>query len=676
MEPFSITCPTCSTRLKVRSAAAIGQILNCPRCSSMVLVEPPSGAALPLSSDSGENRSAEQPLDQPAAESAPMAPATSRARWRDSQRATANSETDEVAPAAADLPESMADSGSVTADDAMAEVPVLPTDEWTSAATRQWQQWLLLGGAAGLGVVMAVAVFGWYIRASAPEQVVQQKELQANRSASGSETAPPATPSESEEPRPVADTETPDVPSQPPELPSVNSAEQGADESGAPPAAAGDATATAEDSESVPPGFADPDANVVSDAQLSETLAELNRLAPLLDSAAFSPAAAEPESDPSASEETATEPDSPVPSVNVRERLEDPIAAISFRETPLADFLQFLSQFSTIPISLDAEALSRVGVAAHQPVTVELQETTVQQVLEAAMDGLPLRSLVTDQHVHVTDDVEPDLLQAYNYDVADLAGEDTSQADELARLIRAVVAPSSWTANGGVGSLEIRAGRLQVQQTPQHAFLVKVLLEKLRAARGLPAQLALPAQHAGLEPRHALADMALDQPVKLNVFKSTPLPVVLHQLGRQAGIYLLVDWQAAAQRGWHPQLETTISVDNRPLREALDELLEPVRLSYRTIDAKTIEISTARTLYRRIDIEAYPAGDLMRGESDQEALRSRLAETLQLSLDDASNPVSLAYDPVSNSLLVAAPQKQQRQLLELLRTPGGIQQDP
>ena len=45
MELFSISCTTCQKRLKVRDASAIGQILICPGCGSMVLVEAPPTAA-------------------------------------------------------------------------------------------------------------------------------------------------------------------------------------------------------------------------------------------------------------------------------------------------------------------------------------------------------------------------------------------------------------------------------------------------------------------------------------------------------------------------------------------------------------------------------------------------------------------------------------------------------
>ncbi|MEZ6073884.1 MAG: hypothetical protein R3C10_27280 [Pirellulales bacterium] len=43
MELFSVICDTCRRKLRVRDAAAIGQILACPNCGSMVEVKPPEG---------------------------------------------------------------------------------------------------------------------------------------------------------------------------------------------------------------------------------------------------------------------------------------------------------------------------------------------------------------------------------------------------------------------------------------------------------------------------------------------------------------------------------------------------------------------------------------------------------------------------------------------------------
>lgn len=41
MDTFAISCTTCRAKLKVRNLAAVGQILACPKCGSMVQVVPP-----------------------------------------------------------------------------------------------------------------------------------------------------------------------------------------------------------------------------------------------------------------------------------------------------------------------------------------------------------------------------------------------------------------------------------------------------------------------------------------------------------------------------------------------------------------------------------------------------------------------------------------------------------
>src|SRR5437899_3305947 len=43
MPLFTVTCTTCTARLAVRDTAVIGQILECPKCGSMVQIVPPKG---------------------------------------------------------------------------------------------------------------------------------------------------------------------------------------------------------------------------------------------------------------------------------------------------------------------------------------------------------------------------------------------------------------------------------------------------------------------------------------------------------------------------------------------------------------------------------------------------------------------------------------------------------
>jgi hypothetical protein len=57
VQPFAVQCPTCKARFKVRDASASGQILHCPRCTSMLEVKAPPGWQ-PDAPDAGEGAKA------------------------------------------------------------------------------------------------------------------------------------------------------------------------------------------------------------------------------------------------------------------------------------------------------------------------------------------------------------------------------------------------------------------------------------------------------------------------------------------------------------------------------------------------------------------------------------------------------------------------------------------
>ena len=61
MDPFVIYCATCSARIKVRHASAVGEIHACPKCGSMVLIERPSESQRRRSEQSAAARSQSTP---------------------------------------------------------------------------------------------------------------------------------------------------------------------------------------------------------------------------------------------------------------------------------------------------------------------------------------------------------------------------------------------------------------------------------------------------------------------------------------------------------------------------------------------------------------------------------------------------------------------------------------
>ena len=113
MEPFSILCTTCQARLRVRDESAVGQILACPKCGSMVMVHAPDPSdepaeaaakspAQPNSVDTGTEEDKPSPGSKPSTgktantKSAPRRPTPTKEAAR--QSLTAKPPAAEVEP--------------------------------------------------------------------------------------------------------------------------------------------------------------------------------------------------------------------------------------------------------------------------------------------------------------------------------------------------------------------------------------------------------------------------------------------------------------------------------------------------------------------------------------------------------------------------------------------------
>ncbi|MFW6169948.1 MAG: hypothetical protein ACODAD_05615 [Planctomycetota bacterium] len=206
MEPFSITCTTCQARLRVRDESAIGQILACPKCGSMVLVETlgTTTERPGASSDTTPPPSAGSPPDPEAlhpAESGPSGPPQAPENSENSERgehpdfeeraeqeAASAGHTRSSRPTRTfkfredfEVPEEPADGKrprrpttpappkqsadfatetELSVDRPVADDSWIPPDAATNPATRRYQQWLLIGAAALLGLILAVLMVG------------------------------------------------------------------------------------------------------------------------------------------------------------------------------------------------------------------------------------------------------------------------------------------------------------------------------------------------------------------------------------------------------------------------------------------------------------------------------------------------------------------------------------
>jgi len=759
VEPFSISCTTCQARLRVRDEAAIGQILACPKCGSMVLVEAPSeatpesgptGEPIPASpqpkSSSKSLRHAKSPSGKavppgtqappPDQSAAPQTPASAtppaeplgsspnveqkglaaKSGVQDASNASA-APTGPTAPSTrpgrtfkfredfeplSDAPESRKPRSPATPApprQAGASPPSeidenIPPDTTgpiaqetaVSPTTRRYQQWLLIAGAAVIGITLAVLVLGLLSskgsQPSTTSEMAQQDSLESTGTHQDHAGGKPAseTKRDSNDDRDVpqdskptsgdpedADAEVAGSSSANSELPSPKDLESSdTDSTGATPESANEApvddTLTDVSHADLPPGILEPDDSALA-AGKRDAAAE-----PAINVGPDVPPPAESVVDDADTRGVV------LPRDTLEQQLKFPFVAIEFStedDVALADFTDFLSNVTTLPLTLDMDALRAARINVEQRIELELRGATVQQALETVLAPLEAAYSVGDGGIVIS--AQRPVRSEFStevYEVADLVSG-ASGIERLAQYVRQLVAPPSWSDLTGA-SMSVADGQLEVTQTVVVQYQIARFLDRLRAMRGLLPRSELPRDMLATTPAFVQAAGKLDLPVPA----SFPEPIALRQffayVQTQSDLRLLVDWTALLKQGIDPTHAIPLGEPERPVHQLLHRVLDPLELDYRVLDGHSLEISTREAIQERPEVELYRLVD-SRG-TQAEALVAEFTSQIGKSFfaEDAGTG-AMFHDPLSESLLVSLPQPQQRTLAEWLSTHDKIE---
>ena len=631
---FSITCTTCKARLKVRSEEAIGAILECPKCNSMVHIVPPEGW---------------EPTETTAAMAAglagPLGDAAGTEPLPEAEAAAGVCETEALAAAA-------------------------PAGLRGSPAELMWRKRLLLGAAPVAGLIVAVGVWSIFASRGDPEP---SPTVAIERPAEPAPAKPPEVPETKPEPLPspvgwsegISETITDDGHEDP----------TGAAPDGDPAEPQLDADQPQPDAQEnspeppIEPSPEQPDRqpNVEPDEPPDEPPVE-PPVEPGPDS--DGPPELVPE-DPLEAQPVRVVTGPPPAKVDVAARLADKIPEIELREMPLAEAVELLGQLSTVPFTFDTEAMLRLGVTPRDPVTVRLADTTVARTLEAVVSGRGLVPVVEDGQVLLT--APPDerqTLRQRRYTVSDLVGNDPAEVAELALLVQKLVAPDSWRACGGRGTVQPDGDALGIEQTTAVHYQIFVFCEKLRKARGKPLKSRagrMNPDRFALITRRDRAQEALSRPVTVNFRRPVPLVQIVAHLGELTGTDLLVDRAALAAVGLSPKVEAALQVQKQPLTVALEELLRPLGLAYRVIDAGTLQVTTQEAAADRLHLEFYQVAELLADGRTGQSLAGQIRGSLAAaSWSDAGGRGVLHFDHASGCLIVLQSQPVQAAVRQLL----------
>jgi hypothetical protein len=163
--------------------------------------------------------------------------------------------------------------------------------------------------------------------------------------------------------------------------------------------------------------------------------------------------------------------------------LEEP-TTMDFTETPLRDAIDYLRDLHGIPIQWDTKALEEAGMGSDTPLTYTQNGVKLRSGLRLLLRPKSLTYVIKDEVLLITtQDAADQELITRTYPVGDLAEQ--HGADILTEAVTATVAPESWKAAGGLGSIVYvpKAKSFVIAQTHDAHDELLGLLRALRSAR-------------------------------------------------------------------------------------------------------------------------------------------------------------------------------------------------
>ncbi|MCA9263443.1 MAG: hypothetical protein KDA60_06320 [Planctomycetales bacterium] len=346
--------------------------------------------------------------------------------------------------------------------------------------------------------------------------------------------------------------------------------------------------------------------------------------------------------------------------VNVPERLRDPVAAIKLDSVRLSDFVNFITDVSTIPVTLDVDALNRLGLAPQAPITVAQRDTTVEGLLKEAIAPLELEVTPTELGVVITTPETSQQQREKQYPVMDLLGTDERSTRTIAYHLRMLTGAGRWEKFGGRDSLTIVNQQMTVNSNDAGHTEVQRLLNQLRIARGLAVQSEQPERWYSGTTRVRRCQQQLSQEVTLYAVRSIAFRELVQELESRTSFQIVVNWQALAEAGWPWDTPRTLSVQALPLDTTLEKLLGPMQLTFRVVDDELLEITTLADELQKMDTEWYDVSNMIPRLPAGKSIEQHVHEVVGIRHFDVGGGMGHVYlDEPSQKLFVRLPQSLQ-----------------
>lgn len=725
MELFRISCVTCRARLSVRNRSAIGQIVACPKCGSMVEIAPPgdwldegpgeqsqvavrvtdssleesqiaaaSGLSGPVST-AAEPRSAAVDQSGPALdEMAPSSAAQSSSVRSATDTASSNdltASTENTGHAAGDPPQLNSIAAELAAGASALNYKVVA---WTGAAT--------LGGALLIGGLL-------FWRGDRPASEGTESPAARGTSAVAGETYTDLAPASARESDAVAAENLPAAAKsdsthaassgsegRPPQLPELVNAVSpaGAENPSGETiggASSSSSTSAAEVAESVRPAEEsnratsaagdgidpleiDPEGldlsilfeETTDPSAASDDFASVDAAgnASALAGAADDQSARPSQVDAVRLESSDDRDDQPADLVENAERR---FPRFEIEQMPLCRFLDFMTQLSGVPISVAPAHLRVSGVGPAAEVSVQLENASFEEVLVAALKPRRLEPVRGEGQL-LLESTREQIFREIEFPVDDLTSSELP-VDELARWIGRLAAPASWDAPDV--QLHADGDKIVIGQQVRIQYEVLVLLEKVRRSLDLPRRSNYPQQLISQESPYAELSEKLGGPATFTYSRFTPLRTIFRDWQEELAVAVLVDWPALAELQLHPQTRIACGVADKSWDESLDMVLEPLGLAWRAVDGPALQITSAAVSHADQQVQIYRIAEGSTLDAQQAAKRAAQIAS-DLGGDATGDDAAVIAHPSEPLILLRQPAPVHREFANWLYANGAL----
>ena len=678
---FQVGCPSCETLFEVTDPTLVGQIVACPKCGGMMMIEPPKESDDVSLPEESENPATSEPIsekkqDERAGET--VAPTLEESDERVSEKER--------------LHESVVEEKTVASEE-------IAVEETVADAPKKYRVFLL----AGLVCLVAVAVLAVvFLRRSADSD--QETASTANQEPVATETGASeedAVETTSDDVLDVASNEETDVPDDVFDV--FQKDEANVDD---------ELNALDEGDENVVDNQDDPiDADSINDDSTDDEIVGTEETEIASDEETEDEDALDDEPIPTdfdeaeferknKSEEEKTETDeedlgsvastTDVPSQNslpilknkpaeidIDARMALSIHSIVFPESPAAA-TRLLSEFSGVPIEFDLDRFALLRPSLNKRLDLKLDDVDVETALAKEAEMLKWNVVKSSDRVVIEpQSSELSELVEQRFDVADLLGDATpfpvkvsvdgssndpgsTTSAALIEFVKSLVAPEQWGEGEGCGKIDVDGDELVVAHNSTVRKSVEILLDQLRVLRRLDAERRIATESLAPELR---GWETLSKKTSFNLVKPISLLQATSILENKFNFLAIWDDAALNASGAGRDSTTNARIETSPVAKVLSDVLEPFRLNYVILDEKLILITTDEKAdaYRTVELHGFATLDAPK--TLEQALKLTEKMKSEIAPESWNDPeVSLWIDVENGCWIVRQSQPVQRRI--------------